>query len=325
MKRLLLLGVLLFSGFVYASPIHNIVVFGDSLSDNGNLFAHMEEQLPPSPPYYDGRFSNGPVWVEYLTRFLLPKQPGHMLNYAFGGAMVSSEEVGDSALFTIDGQVQTYLTDYPNDVEIQDNLYIFWIGSNNYLGTPEDKDHTLAAEVTQGILKNLELLANKGAKNILILNIPNIGNTPFARFLDEVSCSEDSKTCKSEVLSYLSNEHNKALAQGLNILKMAYPNVNLISYDINQLLAEVISNPALYQFSNVTEACNKPEQGKQLHKPILSLVTDRLHKTTEESCDDYLFFDLLHPTTKAHRIISGKVATVLQEAGIEISNTISPR
>lgn len=40
-----------------------VVVFGDSLSDNGNLFAQTGQ---PPAPYFQGRFSNGPVWVEQL-------------------------------------------------------------------------------------------------------------------------------------------------------------------------------------------------------------------------------------------------------------------
>ncbi|HDV5785644.1 TPA: hypothetical protein RJD83_002616 [Legionella pneumophila] len=43
----------------------NIVVFGDGLSDNGNLYAYTNHRRPASPAYYNGRFSNGPVWVEY--------------------------------------------------------------------------------------------------------------------------------------------------------------------------------------------------------------------------------------------------------------------
>ena len=41
-----------------------IVAFGDSLIDTGNVFAATGQ---PPAPYYDGRFSNGPVWVEYLA------------------------------------------------------------------------------------------------------------------------------------------------------------------------------------------------------------------------------------------------------------------
>ena len=54
-------------GGVVAAPITDLYVFGDSLSDTGNLFALTFGIEPPSPPYFDGRFSDGPVWVETLA------------------------------------------------------------------------------------------------------------------------------------------------------------------------------------------------------------------------------------------------------------------
>ena len=53
------------------APFHDMIVFGDSLSDSaGNLFALSNDVEPPSPPYDNGRFSDGPLWVETLAGFL---------------------------------------------------------------------------------------------------------------------------------------------------------------------------------------------------------------------------------------------------------------
>ncbi len=49
-------------------PFSRIVMFGDSLSDTGKMYGKMRGYLPSSPPYYQGRFSNGPVWLERLTQ-----------------------------------------------------------------------------------------------------------------------------------------------------------------------------------------------------------------------------------------------------------------
>src|SRR5439155_21476778 len=62
-----------------AGQFTKLVVFGDSLSDTGNVYAVTAGAVPPSPPYYAGRFSNGPVWAEYLAAALaLPA-----VNYAY--------------------------------------------------------------------------------------------------------------------------------------------------------------------------------------------------------------------------------------------------
>src|SRR5438270_12307648 len=64
-----------------AATYSSVVVFGDSLSDNGNLFA-ASGGLVPQVPYYNGRFSNGPVAVEQLSGLLgVP-----LLDFALGGA-----------------------------------------------------------------------------------------------------------------------------------------------------------------------------------------------------------------------------------------------
>ena len=70
---------------VLAQSTEGINIFGDSLVDNGNAFKATGGLVPPSPPYFNGRFSNGPVWVEgFSTELKLPA--GTTNNFAVGGA-----------------------------------------------------------------------------------------------------------------------------------------------------------------------------------------------------------------------------------------------
>src|SRR6185369_7310765 len=67
-----------------------IKAFGDSTCDNGNgTYTYLNHTYPPSPPYYNGRFSNGPVWVEYLSNLLNTA----LYDYAWGGATVDNTYV----------------------------------------------------------------------------------------------------------------------------------------------------------------------------------------------------------------------------------------
>src|SRR5579872_801559 len=61
-----------------------LVAFGDSYTDTG--------RLPSSPPnYWDGRFSNGPLWIEYLSQTLgFAYDPAN--NFAVSGT--ESNELG---------------------------------------------------------------------------------------------------------------------------------------------------------------------------------------------------------------------------------------
>src|SRR5262245_21659311 len=86
MKRIRLVGVLLVVFGVVVAPIGargahfiHFFVFGDSISDTGNdliLSSALGAQpaLPPSfspnRTYFNGRFTNGPVAVEYLWGLL---------------------------------------------------------------------------------------------------------------------------------------------------------------------------------------------------------------------------------------------------------------
>src|SRR5215470_3029501 len=69
-------------------PFSKIIVFGDSLSDVGNL--KLETGVVPFAPYVDGHFSNGNVWVQYIAdHFGLSLTPSYIggTNYATGGSL----------------------------------------------------------------------------------------------------------------------------------------------------------------------------------------------------------------------------------------------
>lgn len=58
-----------------------VISLGDSFSDTGNLYALTGQRYPP-PPYYEGRFSNGPLWIEHLAKHYAAS----LHNHAVGGA-----------------------------------------------------------------------------------------------------------------------------------------------------------------------------------------------------------------------------------------------
>ncbi|HEY9301471.1 MAG TPA: SGNH/GDSL hydrolase family protein, partial [Phormidium sp.] len=66
-------------------PITELYVFGDSLSDAGTVFRATGGMYPPNPPYFQGRYSNGRVWVEYLA-LCLHLDFNQTKNFAYGGA-----------------------------------------------------------------------------------------------------------------------------------------------------------------------------------------------------------------------------------------------
>ena len=71
----------------------SLYVLGDSLSDTGNVYRATDGDSPPSPPYFEGRFSNGPVWADHVADvFRDADRP--TANFAFGGAEVDFDSGG---------------------------------------------------------------------------------------------------------------------------------------------------------------------------------------------------------------------------------------
>ncbi len=308
MKLLATIGAFLFSGIVWATPLHNIVVFGDSLSDNGNLYKFMKYQLPPSPPYFEGRFSNGPVWIEHVIASYFPEDPeGHLLDYAYGGAGVSEEEGADDVLFTLRREVNNYLLEH-HDKASEDSLFVVWIGSNNYLAFPSDVEQTLH-DVHAGIMHSIQRLVDKGAKHILVVNLPDLGRTPAAIEFGSI-----------DEMTNFAKEHNDLLSKSVDELKQEYPDVEWLYYDLHQAFEEVMMNPQDYGFTNITGTCVNSVVDDITKKSILKMVASVKPKISPDACNNYLFFDLVHPTALAHKILGEKARKMLDQAGIELTD-----
>ena len=105
----------------YSSQFNSIVIFGDSLSDGGSIDlltrgakeipgSGIKKIYPVSPPYKEGRFSNGEVWIDKLMSDLkLSVISSHdcfynintnrACNFAVGGSTTSSTQNGENDLF----------------------------------------------------------------------------------------------------------------------------------------------------------------------------------------------------------------------------------
>ncbi|KTC65392.1 lysophospholipase A (plasmid) [Legionella adelaidensis] len=300
MKILISIIAFLFTTMVSATPLHKIVVFGDSLSDNGNLYEYMKHQLPISPPYYKGRFTNGLVWVELLvSNYKNKQQPApqiQLVDYAFGGASVDESESGP---FSLRGQVDSYFL--VNKVADPNSLYIVWIGSNNYLSLDEDME---TYPVIQGIKNQLERLVEKGAKHFLIVNLPDLGKTPLAPTFGV-----------TELLSSISLKHNDELASLIADYQSKRSDIKWTYLDVNEVFNEMLKGS---YFSNVNESCTKDDDEEvewEVAPPSMLKIAAKVTKPAPRNCDDYLFFDEVHPTGPAHKIMAAHAMRILEKAG----------
>ena len=158
-------ALLCFSMSSHSVVLNHVVVFGDSLSDTGNLYTYTHHTTPSSPTYHQGRFSNGPIWID---AFMDGYAADHVLNYAFGGAGVLTE-IWNLGVFTLHQEVDTYLLTH-SDIADESSLFFIWIGANNYLVRGEQPN---AQAIIDGILSNIERLIQHGATNFVVINLPD--------------------------------------------------------------------------------------------------------------------------------------------------------
>lgn len=226
-----------------ALKFDGLYVFGDSLVDNGNFYSQSKDYnfngspppFPgssatgyPGPPYYQGRFSNGPVFVEDLALKLgLPTNSVH--DYAVGGA-TSGYNHADPLLppATFPGtltQVTTYIIQ-PAD---PNGLYIIAAGSDDYGSIASYTDPAIVATQIATTVGNLDravtLLANDGARNFLLVTVPDFGKIPLATLAP--NASPESLNAQTS----LAAAHNAILLDSLPGLSSSLK-INIMPLDI---------------------------------------------------------------------------------------------
>ncbi|MBN3922463.1 SGNH/GDSL hydrolase family protein [Nostoc sp. NMS4] len=299
-KQIIITGFLLLSLIfplkVLAKDYDNIYVFGDSLSDTGNVFNATNGIVPPSPTYYDGRFSNGPIWVDYLASDL-----GLTLNlknnFAFGGATTGTENIGLSSLPGLQQQVNSFVS--ANKTADPNALYIIWAGANDYLSYFFNGDPN-PSNTVENLSAALTSLAADGARDIMVVNLPDLGKLPFANF--------DSQ--RSNLFNTFSSTHNSILNTTLKSLSQELsPDINIIELDVNSLFDRIIANPEEFGFTNVTNSCISKD---------LSVVPIDVPTQQQVLCnpEEFLFWDEIHPTTTTHKLIGELAFSTLEPVSV---------
>ncbi|MGD1717129.1 SGNH/GDSL hydrolase family protein [Dapis sp. BLCC M172] len=296
-------------------------IFGDSLLDTENAFTLTKGQFPDSPLSFEGRFSNGPIWIESLASSLdlaptafftnIPISPDGA-NYAISGSRSGDQNILDNFPLGLEQQLGSFIAPLLETEQSanSDALYTIWTGANDYLHStlslvsesisppdaPPNSDTTV-----NNITNSIEALYNVGARDFLIPNLPSLGLTPLATF-----------TGTSDILNQLTNEHNQKLELAIAELEQSLSEATITLLDVNSTLDEIINNPNQFGFSNATDSWSDT---------VLAFCSDASLGAdgSVKSCDvdvpdpdEYLFWDILHPTEAAHQIIGNEALYALK-------------
>lgn len=280
-----------------AGPYSQTVFFGDSLTDGG----FFRPLLPASVRPVTGQFTTNPglVWSQYLADFYgtgaTPNGNGQTgTNYAAGGARVGINSTGAlGPIPSLATQVTNYLAANGGRADSR-ALFTVWGGANDLFaitnaGAPAAT--TIASAVTSeiGIVSQLQ---NAGAKYILVATVPDLGLTPAFRAQGATAQAQGTA---------LTTTYNSSLFSGL-----ASNGLRVIPLDTFNLIREITASPAAYGFSNIAGTACQPQITAN------SLTCNPSSYVTPDAPNTYLFADGVHPTSRAHQILSQYAVSVLE-------------
>jgi outer membrane lipase/esterase len=311
--RYIALLVLALPAQAFAVPFSAVHVLGDSLSDQGNLFlgtsaiAGPANALPSPDHYFNGRFSNGPIYIDVLAQSLgVPSGPSLLggNNFAFGGARTAYNTVET----TVGGPFPPSLFPWSLNAEIAafssrgvvdaNALYIVFSGSNDVADilTRSLNPAVVIPNAVSGILAAVQVFKNAGAQIIVVPNVPDLGLTPA--FLGNPAAAS--------AATFLSTQFNSLLHAQL----AAITGVDIIEFDTFGFLREVVNNAASFGLTNVTGPCYS------------GFVGPNPAGTECANPDEFLFWDIVHPTRVTHALLANELLAVIPSGIVPEPSTL---
>jgi outer membrane lipase/esterase len=279
----------------------SLTVFGDSLTDSGNnalIIGTNGSQVItgnsyiPTQPYGSGTYSNGSTWVtSFAAGIGLPVGGAPSLagggNHAFGGARTTIDGPVAGFPFSAASQVAGFLGSAP-PVLAGSGLYVIAIGGNDVrdTGAAVAADPASAASIigsaaaayAAGVGSMVDALQARGAVNIVVWGVPDVGRSPAALATGPVGAG---------TASFIASSFNGALQA-----RLSTESFGVRYFDVAGTIANVFAAPASFGFSNVTDACG-----------------------AISGCDPstYLFWDGIHPTSAAQALVANALLTAVPE------------
>src|SRR5947208_5499608 len=304
-----------------------VIVFGDSLSDDGNIAHRARDTVRFSYPgsnfnYSDYRFTDDTntspaanlyvgTWHEQLEKTFLGLAVAKNsldggTDYAFGGATTKDGAQdrtiinnpfpfsGSHFTITIDNmgkQINDYLASHATDANA---LYILWGGGNDLF---DDYSAQSVVDTANRVGALIMRLANAGARNFLVPNVPPLGAVPnsFGDPNRVAGLDLASANYRSQLNSVVASVISGYAANGITI--------HVYGLDVWLDVIRALGQPRRYGFVNTTV----PAQDQSGVNP-----------------DTYLFWDDIHPTTGGHhqlaseanRLLTGQIAPLAKATNI---------
>lgn len=309
----------------FAKPgIKSIVVFGDSLSDAGNVplwWDYMDIDPDPTlsylenPFFYGGRASNGPVWIEaaaWAYGYDVSKSLAGGTNFAFAGAE-SGSGLSDQNTPNFHTQIGMWQQAVMNETiapPMPWQLFVVWFGANDVfrmlleiddLELPPDPElaklmvleaiQTSIQSTVMNIAGGITAIHEAHGRMFLVPNMPPLHRTPWGSSGADISPDD---------LELISTSFNAALEQALQYVESMHDKVTILRLNVYELMNDFIDNKEFYDLENVTDAALFDIiWGLGQIPPVLI------------DPNSYLFWDILHPTGYTHSALAQKAMDII--------------
>ena len=292
----------------------SLYVFGDSLADNGNILAQTRAMRmdPPVPPsvsphrtYFDGRFSNGYIAWEFLWQRLSGRRPGSAYglkpfleapvlpntgatDFAFGGTGTPNLDQTPGGFYApgLKGQIELFRLALRGRQPSSRSLYVISTGANDYRIDPFNVPMS-PVEVIGNIEQAIVSLYRLGARHVMVVDLPDLGMVP----------ANGGDPAATELSAF----HNFLLDEALARLRAQYPSLHLIPVKLDPLFKDLSETmeaqaPALDVFAPRTPGLStcifvNPAECKNAPPMLFNAYFG------------FIFWDVVHPTTEAHRFL----------------------
>lgn len=307
----------------------------------------------PAKPYWQNRFSNGKVWSEYFAELSAIQKNDEEVysNRAFAGSWAATYArqltvwnlirhpigtiktliVGKLIPPSLGLSVQAYLLEHQQ--LNNESIYFIFSGGNDYLNILLFEDNynlTVMSKYIDNVLDGLSSavtkLAQAGAQRFVIMGLPQLGDTP--KFIN---------TSDRDVLNAAVAQHNERLQHRIEQWRTLYPETDFLFIDTQSYLNKALAEPERFGFTNTTASCidiafpilhalrGSPfatnyvlQYAQMMHSSDeqLALGEQAYHVCSEPN--SYLFWDDIHPSTRAHRYLAFEVCTAMKEHGYDL-------
>ncbi|KAJ2880968.1 hypothetical protein H4R27_004392 [Coemansia aciculifera] len=291
-----------------------LYIFGDSLSDVGTL-KQLTLGLVPPVPYWEGRFSSGPVWNEYLAKLL-----GYNLyNKAAGGSTSDNSKSSLTDFLPIPMPIKIPSTqDQINYFKFTRPLYslsstrsldiaVLEVGANDFfvqmfkLATNKLTVDSFVETLSNSVVGQLEQLRKIGFKNIVVPNLAAIQHTPMAALLKMQDISNATVTQYNRVLSAKAKAWAAKNANDLGFFNVA---------DLGGFVELTVKSSAISTALGLTDVKTSCVGGNLLNLvqaedkllALLQLVLDANQNLLCKNPGTNYFFDPVHPAERVQRL-----------------------